>query len=137
MLRDADKSINLSDWYRILVKIFESKEGGCELFITRLGEQTPLLREACLNGEEYIYRFRRMEELLCACKAVYSAGFDGKSRVFYENGASGSLYLLLDREYENLREFGAFLCRRSAVLYIEEHCTPLEQGDVRTLGELI
>lgn len=136
MLKDADESVNLSDWYRILVKIFESKEGGCELFITRLGEQTPLLRNAYLNGEEYIYRFRRLEDLLCACKALSSAGFNGKSRIFYDNGPSGDVFLLLDRKFDNLREFGALSCRRSVLLYIEEHCTPLLHGDVRTLGTL-
>lgn len=136
MLRDADKSTDFSGWCRILVKIFESKEGGCELFITRLGDQVSLCDGSLYRRTEYIYKFQSIEGLLPACKAINSSGFDGESRIYYEKEKPG-VYLIIDREYENLQEFGAVVCRRSALLYIEEHCTRLSKGTVGTLSGLV
>lgn len=132
ILNDTETSDGFPQKSRILVKIFESKGGGCELFITNLGD-LPTASEETAGRASYIYRFPDIESLLPACKALSTAKCRGK---VYCDKDKGYTYLVLDREILNIREFGAVACRKSAMMYIEEHCTPLQNMTPELLGEL-
>ena len=136
MLNDSGISRDFSDSRRLLVKIFESKEGGCELFITRLGESISMPDAPISRKPKYIYKFKEISSLLKSCRTVCASGFDTESEIRYDTEKK-EYYLILDLEYENLCEFGAFPCRRSSLLYIEEHCMKLCNCTVDILGNLV
>ena len=136
MLNDSGISKDFSDSRRLLVKIFESKEGGCELFITRLGDGISVPDAPVIRKLKYIYKFKEIGSLLKSCRAVCTLGFAGESEIRYDTEKK-EYYLILDREYENLCEFGAFPCRRSSLLFIEEHCKKLCNCTMNTLGNLV
>lgn len=136
MLFDSGISKDFSDSRRLLVKVFESKKGGCELFITRLGEGISVSEPPASRKAEYIYKFKDLDSLLLTCRAVCSYGYDGVSDVRYD-GDRKEYYLILEREYESISEFGAVLCRFSALAYIEEHCMKLCNCTVDILGNLV
>lgn len=131
MLNDTGASDYFPSQSRITVKIFESKEGGCQLFITRLGDQlTATDLKQC-----YIYRFPDIEMLLPACKAINNSMRHTDGKVYYEK-EKPFVYLVLDRDFPNMPEFGGSECKKSSLMYIEEHCVPLQNSTIESLGNL-
>lgn len=109
---------------RLLVQLYASKEGGCEIFVTKLGipsedegrgdGERALLRRICGEEEDMTVNraeqglatpgvrrvavaFQALEELLAACRRLVEKGYRGQSDVYIAETDGGSLwYLLLD-----------------------------------------
>ena len=130
---------------RIFIQIYPSKEGGCEMYVTKLGGATEHTKE----GEEVAkkpyevrrecaYSFDTMEKLICVCRRLSSLGYSEKSSAWrlpdkyclLINEPEENAYIPLSecsfiREYgksENLRnvkltisERGECICRENAV----------------------
>ena len=143
---------------RIYVEMYPSREGGCELFVTRLAERAGRTiaceREngtGMKNGNEsilaeyrkyifrgrVIYAFERMEDLLGACLGLMKNGYCGESAAYLDEEKRG-YYLILDRESSVVSENLGSLCRSSLYYYINEHCRRLCEGRdaVAILGKL-
>lgn len=133
LLADCENSEGLIHSPELLVKIFDLKEGGCELFITGFEEIYQTADFPCT--QTYIYRFDSTERLICACRALKALGYTGESSVYKDEGKP-FLYLTLDRVYDNLSEFEGVCLRKRMFPYIDEHCRKIKGACVETLCSL-
>lgn len=87
----------------LLIEIFESFDGGCEMFITKAVNDSKKtyskgeIRELCQNclckftGTAYI--FNCTENLISACRALYNAKFKAYSSAYFD--ITGRYYLII------------------------------------------
>ncbi len=131
---------------RIFVQIYPGRDGGCELYISKLGKQASRSAKvekrgfsATLSGEngkkEY-YIFDGLNEMLAVCKELYYQGYKGRSDVYVDD--DGRFFLCAEGEgLEFMSEFGLHQVSDTAELYIKEHCREVcTQTAVGTLGVL-
>ena len=101
---------------KIYVQLYPSREGGCEMFVTKLGlvcaldeatGRTPpsegraniSLRSRAQRGGEtersrtVAFTFEALEHLLCVCRRLRARAFPGNSAAYW--GEEGRYYLLL------------------------------------------
>ena len=117
VLEYAKQSLNFeTKQYRILVQLYPSADGGCEIFIHRLSllEKASQKEEKSANKSnncapkktEKIFFFNTLDPLLEVCKRLSMKEFEGKSSVFYieEKG-----YFLLLEIYCELEEYKIFM----------------------------
>lgn len=99
--------------HRILVQLYPSKDGGCEIFINRLTpqRQEPLSNEKkednfnAKKKRSKVFFFNKLNPLLEVCKRLSLCEFDGKSSVFYIDGTGYFLSVELDCELEEYQIF--------------------------------
>ena len=135
---------------RVFIQLFPSREGGCEMFVTKLARDNDGNRskgndtskggkkDTCLTlsvrdtvtEEDGYFSFGRISELICACRILKNAGAgDGSSVYVSEDG----VYLLCLPETEQGLPFSVasvseFAGRESPSvmrIYIPEHCRRL------------
>lgn len=153
ILDRAKKKAGFSgDTDNVFVQIFPSKDGGCELFVTKYSnlfdsdeaDGTASLRAQKAQGnikKRLVYRFGCLGELLRACRALKLRGYkeasdayiSDKEKIIYlvlhEGADSADMSVVL--EYADPVFFGG------VSLYISEHSTPIcENFAVDTLAEL-
>lgn len=149
---------------RLFIQMYPSKDGGCEMFVTKLGtlctEETPA--SPCApdrkrpksplptKGEEKkkehlsIYSFDSLEWLLQVCRRLKKAKWRGRSKAY--KAFDGKCYLFLYERCEApplltkvsfLYEYGIAEHVESISLYIKEYAVPLcENSAVEILGAL-
>lgn len=101
---------------KLYVQLYPSREGGCEMFVTRLdvvcalgesaerralsmGHTTPALQGRPQQSQEHERRraiafvFDALEHLLCVCRRLHAQDFRGGSAAY--RGEEGRYYLLL------------------------------------------
>ena len=136
---------------KILVQLYPSKDGGCELFVTKLGLIPPLAeknisrsnRVAMLTSRQALYRFESLSDLISAAKAV--RGIDtlrGSDAYFSDDGA---YYLSLEErsgksntvsEFFRILEYGEQVSPDMQP-YITEHSRKIaENNAVEMLSEI-
>ena len=135
-----------SEGKKVLLQLYPSRDGGCELFITRLGE----LCEADEEGDALsirAYSFEQLSHLLSVCRLLCLRGFSGKSSAWFDN--DGKWFLLLyARESEDEASLGldtlSFICEygESEIagflsLYLQEHASSVcEENAAAILGKI-
>lgn len=145
---------------QIYVQVYPSREGGCEMFVTKLGLLCEAGRKA--EGERssripgghseaadaVSVAFENVEHLLAACRRLKAWAFTGKSTAY--RGDEGQYYLMLTgirggrppltdrRELICLiEEYGTRQNAATTALYIREHAIPICEGEaVARLAEL-
>lgn len=164
LTRDAFRDI-LSDVYRetgfdaeeekTYIQMYPSKEGGCELFITRIGllfanekcrTMTGKISTAPLHAHtsqrSRCFVFLQMHALLDGCRALLGNVHIKSSRAFRDDRSR--LWLVLEslydgnsREFDTLLEFGEEIAFDRASLFLTEHAHVMcENNAVETLGAL-
>lgn len=122
---------------RIFVQMYPSRAGGCELFVTRLGDRNredtaaetgedrvlTEYRKYIFNerGSHIIYAFDAMNYLLGTCGRLSKLGYSGTSPAYHDS-ATGKYYLLLECETHIATEHFGSLCPSRLFYYINEHC---------------
>ncbi len=148
---------------KIYVQYYPSREGGCEMFVTRLGDHTT--DDACTPGQltskekesaaqALVYRFERLSSLLQACRHLLHAEKKAGERRFYScahRDGDERFYLTITLPAHKgeqakilwpiverlLGEFGTRCPTEEIEAYIAERATPLcSSRAVQTLGEL-
>lgn len=135
---------------RVLVQVYPSVSGGCELFVTKLHEKkqqskslVPKSRRVCLRA----WRMESMDELLAACGSIAedenileSSAYrmdDGGYVLFLTGRPNENTGLFLCESYTCLREYGKPLDAAKAMLLMPEHGKLLiDRAAVRVLGAL-
>lgn len=148
---------------RLYIQYYPSREGGCELFVTKLGHSSPGdstlpffgnaqsvgLAEpepvaAPTESQRIIaYAFPSVTILISACRRLAELRHVGKSAAW--RGDEGNVYLFLygmnrictglSDPYSFLSEYGSLQNADSLLLYIQEHGEPIcEEDAVKTLG---
>lgn len=146
---------------RLFIQMYPSKDGGCEMFVTKLGtlctEDTPAplctteqKRHRQPKCEEKpreslsVYSFESLEWLLGVCRRLLKVKWKGRSKAY--RAFDGKCYLFLYERGEVLplltrfsfiSEYGSAEHAETVSLYIKEYAAPLcENAAVETLGVL-
>ena len=134
-----------SDTDRVFVQIFPSREGGCEMFVTKFSDlydyeevdnvAVAHLHQAKGNAvkKRLVYRFWAMGDLLCACRALKNRKYKELSEV-YASAESDAVYLMLCEgegacDISVVCEYADPVFFPGISLYISEHCIPICEGD--------
>lgn len=153
-----------TDGQRVLVQLYPSKDGGCEMFVTKIG-----LLEECENNKKSsqgyerlssqikkskkstvpkgicsVYSFESLEHLIRVCRRLSDMGYIGDSSAY--SGENGKKYLFLSDvetasytpldEFSFVAEYGRKENSDLTRYYVLEHCKPIcEKGAVSTLGK--
>ncbi len=138
---------------RIFVQMYTSREGGCEMFVTKLepsaeargrvlmqaGEERTVTEYRKYifrdRGHHIIYSFESMEYLLSTCLGLWRGGYVGES-LAYADKMRHRYYLLVNRETHIAGENFGSLCPSRTYYYISEHCDLICSDAVSTLGRL-
>lgn len=140
---------------RIFIQIYPDIRGGCEMYVSRIGEKSSSCRSGrgrVSYGEggkekssEHIYRFEAMEDLLRACRLLREVGFSVTSSAYAEReNGDGACYLMAVLTVESearasylLSEYGERCADRYGRWWIAERCALLCEGNaVGILGNL-
>ena len=150
---------------RVFIQLYPSKKGGCEMYVTKLGDiclptrtskaphGTPhgnvkiIPAERHGGGRERLgaYAFETLEALLCVCRRLLSLHWDGESRAYRDY--RGKFFLFLSEVYQSvytpldelsfISEYGTRENAERLRLYISEHATCICNSDaIRQLGVL-
>ncbi len=117
---------------KILIQFYPSRDGGCEIFVTKLGALSPTAAKlvtrsenvTMLSREQFLYLFDDFEALRCAAKLISRAALP-KSDAYETSG--GNFFLSIEErggadggEYHYVQEFGK-RCPKEIVYYVKEH----------------
>ena len=150
-----------TDGQRVLVQLYPSKEGGCEMFVTKIGvlrdnsneniktytkeKKQTVLTNSKKDFSYSAFRFDDTESMLEVCRRLASIGYIGESSAYFcENGKK---YLLLSDidfdefappdEFSFISEYGDFENSKRLRYYLSEHGkTICEYDAVSTLSKL-
>ncbi len=136
---------------KLLIQYYPSRDGGCELFVTKLGI-LPLEAERAISRSERvtllrarraIYKFESSDALLDAVRLISDSSV--KTSDLYRADDGGYYLDLVERgagrggsisEYVKLLEFSKSI-PHTLFPYITEHCERLTEGDaIRQLCEI-
>lgn len=155
-----------TDGCRVLVQLFPSKDGGCEMFITKIADlryhspiqstakpeelDIPILHykpshHIDQNGKIGAFGFDRLNWLIMVCRRLMGIGYAGKSSAYisddrrfylFLDGLDPTGYLPLD-EYSFIAEYGNMENVEALQDFLCEHGKPLcERDAVEQLGVL-
>lgn len=119
---------------RVFIQLYPSKEGGCEMYVTKLGGLASrresgdgTAKKTSEGKRECAYSFESLENLLSVCRRLSSLGYSEKSSAWQ---LPDRYYLLLNEPEENayiplcecsfIREYGKSESVRNATLLIAE-----------------
>lgn len=136
---------------RVFVQVYPSKSGGCEMYVTKLRQDTRSATEqnAAVRlspeppEEDAVFAFKVLPDLLTVCGKLSERGCTPDSSVYLDE--NGERYFLVfgrdvgagrEPPYTFITEYGVKL-DSGLINYIREHCDCICRGNaVRTLGTL-
>ena len=139
VLDDAAVAVGFSSkGDKVLIQYYPSRDGGCEIFVTKLGSLSTSASRAVVGAENVttisllpdIFRFESMDDLLIALRLL-SARRDPHGEVWQGEGES-CLLLIEEKEIDErsraiLSEFSRSLSR-DILPFIREHLTCTASG---------
>lgn len=125
---------------RLLVRMFPSRDGGCEMFVTKLSaksgtdsEKRVLSSPSPLPEGVFIYNFPELGNLISACRRLFEAGYRADSAAYRDNGRR-AWYLVIGIKSPLAEEMGGSLMKNGAMYYINEYCSLLSGEAVTKLS---
>lgn len=105
-----------TDGHKVLVQLYPSRHGGCELFVTKIGELCPAedgcmlssksadtrndkklsklrIREQSEKTEASVFLFESLCDLLSVCRRLAALGYDEKSSAYIDTDKRYYLFL--------------------------------------------
>ena len=120
----------------VLVQIFNSKNGGCEMFVTKIPESSGLLDDGSSPAaNHYIYMFNKMHDLISACSMLSSKGKENS--LAYVDTQHNYYFLVLENENPYLGEFNSKRCKENILEHISEYCKLISDNAIETLSPLV
>ena len=144
----AETGIHL-DGGRVLVHLYTSKDGSCEIFFSKLTDTDLSTEPADLHTKSsdvslMAYSFEELEYLLTVCRHLSDRSYVGESSVYM--GDDGKFYLFLELPRTDARELDSysFICEfgntentEATLGFVCEHCDAIcLSGAVRTLSRI-
>lgn len=151
---------------RLFIQVYPSKNGGCEVYVISNEEDKKCEKKQDKGGTkevrtppkprvcQCVYGFDTIERVISASRALRGCGYDSDSSLYWsESGERETRYYLalreeIDREnrYKKRKslsksdvagEFGRRMGGRETLIYINEHCRSIIEGDaVERMAEL-
>ncbi len=143
-----------TDGQRVLVQLYPSRQGGCELFVTKIGalcsaeekcptQKAPLLCEKICFDEDFggfakpkgahaAFSFDSLKNITAACRRLFEIEYSSASSAYI--GEDGRYYLILRDidvsgytldKYSFLFEFGSIESYEVTDAYLAEHAKRL------------
>lgn len=143
--------------HRILVQVYPSLDGGCEIFVNRLEslksdeDESKAADESPKKApriDEKLFFFDSLDPLLEVCKRLYAKGFEKRSSAFFLENEGYFLRLELEgeldeyqipdlSEYSFILEFGEAENVSKRIPYLKEYGRCIcRSGAVETLGQI-
>ena len=128
-----------SEGARVTVRMFPSRDGGCEMFVTLLGgeelepENARTEVSSRVRDGMAVYSFASFGELINACGRLCDAGYSGVS-LAYRRIDKARYYLALEGDEPLACEMGGTRTTRRAAAYINEYCALISERAVETLA---
>lgn len=116
---------------KIFVQVFPSKDGGCEMFITKMNDGDLSARTA--RRRKYYYRFCVFEDMLKFCAAVAKINHSCSA---YKDTEKSEYYIMSDERCDICGEFGGIECSEMCEVYISERCRLICEDAEKVLGKL-
>ena len=133
---------------KIFVQLYPSKEGGCEMYVTKVGgerkkeaesTETDLHRLPPLHKRRAAYSFDGAEELIAVCRRLSEIGFSDKSSAWRTRPGDGKYFLILEEPEENaylpltecsfIFEYGKSDNLKHTLLFLHERADCICDGD--------
>ena len=132
ILREARERIGFAcSGEKLIVRMFPSRDGGCEMFVTKLSAKSSTEREngvifapASLYDGVYVYSFANLNDMISACRRLSDAGYRDGSSAYRDNAGRG-YYLIIGIKSPLAEEMGGELMKLSTMYYINEYCSLL------------
>jgi negative regulator of genetic competence, sporulation and motility len=112
---------------RLLVQVFPSRGGGCEMFVTRVA-----LSNGVKENDASVCMFDTMQSMIALCRILYTRGFGQNSGAYaLPEGAFALILPEFDRderlplEAAVINEFGYRRDCEKIEGYIKEHARPI------------
>lgn len=114
---------------KVVAEIFNSKNGGCEIFLTYDEKETEAKSKnntKRANGSLSIFSLNDIDGVLSVIRGLKIKGYNGKSSLYYDNDQK-KYYLFLDEisvkntRFSFMGEYAQQL-RQNSQGYIKEHC---------------
>ncbi len=161
VLSRAKQSVGFdTDGHRVLVQLFPSRSGGCEMFVSKLGllcrsecdeqgepslsaviAKNPRVSQSAPRGTSVsAFGFDTMACLLAVCRRLESLSYDGVSEAYLGDDRRCYLFLSdLERtpyvpldEYAFIGEYGTQENANMLRHYVQEHARPICRGSAVT-----
>ena len=127
---------------KLFVQIYPSRGGGCEMYVTLVGEEDEevhrLPKRPLVRGYESVYRFETLALLLEVCRKLSELGYRDESSAFV---AEGAYYLIIREKLESsimspkalgefsfIEEYGTRLSGGVRLAHLREHGKCLEEA---------
>lgn len=131
---------------RIFVQMYPSRDGGCEIFVTKLGDRKGEFFEVGTLAKTEVkrqtgdaYGFDSLENMLAVCRYLYNCRAECRQEGKAYRDDRGNYYLSLPAgcEFAHGEEFSRKVSLAGLDAYIAEHgrCI-IERGAVEILGKL-
>jgi len=127
-----DSGLDRSFLSGVLVQIFDSKNGGCEMFVSKIQDGSDSARNADIERNGYIYTFKSFEHMLSAISFLSSQGVSEASA--YHDAESSSYFLCLGSDCRYLSEFMAVKAKNIYSEYLSEYCSLICRDAITTLS---
>ena len=143
--------------HRILVQVYPSLDGGCEIFVNRLealkqgeneAQKSAKPSKASARADERVFLFDTLNSLLEVCKRLCAKGFERKSSAYFLEDEGYFLCLEFEdeleeyqipdlNEYSFILEFGEAENVSKRIPYLKEYGRCIcRSGAVETLGQI-
>ena len=137
------------DGGRVLVHLYTSKDGSCEIFFSKLTDTDLSTEPTDLHTKSsdvslMAYSFEELEYLLTVCRHLSDRSYGGESSVYM--GDDGKFYLFLELPRQNAQELDpySFICEfgttentEATLGFVCEHCDAIcLSGAVGTLSRI-
>jgi negative regulator of genetic competence, sporulation and motility len=125
---------------KVYIQMYPSKEGGCEMYVTKLGFTSP--DESIDIAEnascELAYHFTELDSLLRVCRQLNSIGLDSLGEAYR---ADNGYYLILGGTPPDslafIEEFGKKCDSDTAKTYLEEYGTRICENAAGMLSRFV
>ena len=114
---------------KIYVQVFPSKDGGCEMFITKINDGE--ISDRLSKRKKYYYKFRCFEDLMKFCQAMMSLNYNCSA---YKDIEKENYYITSEEKCDIYGEFGGKECSELCSVYITERCRLICEDAVNQLG---
>ncbi len=129
----ADMGVGYEFLSGVLVQIFDSENGGCEMFVSKIPDSSRYKDSDKLEGKKHIYIFKSLGDLLSACRMLLHKSVEGAA---FCDRRRGCYFLILDEECRYLGEFNSEKCKDFVLEHLTEHCTLISRSAVAHLAPL-